>query len=57
MSYIVRNRYGAFCSVCGEGPLSIEEDDWDCCDACGGEGLGDDADDFYPPHPQPEEQP
>ena len=39
MSYIVRNEYGAFCSVC-QSPLGLEEDDWDECDACGGEGIG-----------------
>ncbi len=33
-SYIVRNAYGAFCSIC-QSPLSLEEDDFDTCDACG----------------------
>ena len=53
MSYITRNQYGAFCSACGEGPLSIEEDDWDCCDACGGEGLGGDDSDALEPDYEP----
>lgn len=44
MSYIVRNEYGAFCSVC-QSPLGLEEDDWDECDACGGEGIG--GEDYY----------
>lgn len=38
MTYIIRNQFGAFCSVC-QSPLGFEEDDWDECDACGGEGL------------------
>lgn len=42
MSYIIQNQYGAFCSVC-QSPLGFEEDEWDECDACGGEGIeGDD---------------
>lgn len=48
-SYIVRNEFGAFCSVC-QSQLSIEEDDWDECDTCGGEGIGDeDWDDDWEP--------
>lgn len=39
-SYVLRNLFGAFCAVC-QSPLSMEEDDWDECDACGGEGIGD----------------
>ena len=39
MTYIVRNEYGAFCSVC-QTHLGIEEDDWDCCDTCSGDGIG-----------------
>lgn len=35
-SYVVRNEYGAFCSVC-QSHLGMEEDDWDTCDACGGD--------------------
>lgn len=42
MTYIVKNQYGAFCSVC-QSQLSIEEEDWDTCDACGGEGIGGEA--------------
>lgn len=53
MSYIVRNQFGAFCAACQNGPLSLEEDDWDCCDACGGHGLGDDADDHDFSSPSP----
>lgn len=41
MSYIIKNEHGAFCSVC-QSHLSIEEEDWDTCDACGGDGIGDD---------------
>lgn len=37
--YIMRTRLGSFCTLC-QSPLSIEEDDWDECDACGGEGVG-----------------
>lgn len=45
--YIIRNQYGAFCSVC-QSHLSMEEDDFDTCDACGGEGFGEDEyDDGY----------
>jgi hypothetical protein len=41
---ITRNQFGAFCSAC-QSPLSCEEDDWDECDTCGGEGIGcDDVD-------------
>lgn len=47
MSYIVRNQYGAFCSIC-QSQLSIEEDDWDVCDACGGEGFDNDRFDGEP---------
>ena len=36
--YIIRNQYGAFCAVC-QSPLSMEEDDFDECDCCGGEGI------------------
>lgn len=36
-----------FCPVCGNGPLSIEEIDFETCDACGGEGFEDqDGSDF-----------
>lgn len=43
MTYIIRTPHGAFCAVC-QSPLSLEEDDFDTCDTCGGLGLGD-ADD------------
>lgn len=36
--YVMRNEFGAFCSVC-QSPLGLEEDDWDECDTCGGDGL------------------
>ena len=42
-SYVIRSQYGAFCSAC-QSPLGLEEDDWDVCDTCGGDGM--DADDF-----------
>jgi rRNA maturation endonuclease Nob1 len=42
--YIVRNQYGAFCAVC-QSPPSMEEDDFDECDTCGGEGIREDDDD------------
>lgn len=42
---IIRNQYGAFCAAC-QSQLSLEEDDWDECDACGGEGLGEDDEDM-----------
>lgn len=41
MSYIIHNRYGSYCTVC-QAVLSQEEIDFDTCDACGGEGIGDD---------------
>jgi hypothetical protein len=44
MSYIMRNQFGAFCTVC-QAPLSLEEDDFDTCDVCGGEGFGGEEDD------------
>lgn len=46
-SYIIRNEFGAFCSAC-QSPLGIEEDDFDTCDACGGDGIGDsEADEVF----------
>ena len=42
MSYIVRNQFGAFCSIC-QSSLSGEEDEWDVCDTCGGDGIGADG--------------
>jgi len=44
VTYVMRTPYGAFCSVC-QSPLGSEEDDWDECDACGGEGLDPEAED------------
>lgn len=45
MSYILRGPFGPICAVC-QSPLSCEEDDFDTCDTCGGEGLwGEAADD------------
>lgn len=41
MSYVIHNRYGSYCAVC-QAVLSQEEADFDTCDACGGEGFGDD---------------
>lgn len=38
MSYVLRTPYGPICTVC-QSPLGPEEDDWDECDTCGGEGL------------------
>jgi hypothetical protein len=46
MSYIVHAPGGSYCLVC-QSILSQEEIDFEVCDACGGEGLGDD-DDFDP---------
>ena len=43
-SYIARNQFGAFCTACGSS-LSPDEDDWNECDTCGGEGIGEEADD------------
>lgn len=52
---IIRNQHGAFCAAC-QSPLSIEEEDFEACDACDGEGLGgNDLDDgFYDPYPSNE---
>ena len=44
VSYITRNQYGAFCGVC-QSLLTDEEDAFDTCDACGGEGIGEDDND------------
>jgi|HubBroStandDraft_5_1064220.scaffolds.fasta_scaffold11950_9 hypothetical protein len=53
MSYIIRNQFGAFCSVC-QSQLGLEEDDWDTCDACGGEGFESEDDfDYDYDEPQP----
>lgn len=52
MSYIIRNQFGAFCSVC-QSALSTEEDDWDECDVCGGEGIGHERDDWDELAPSP----
>lgn len=47
---IVHTAHGAFCAAC-QSLLSIEEEDFGVCDACGGDGLGcedeDDDDDGY----------
>ncbi len=43
MSYVIHTRFGSYCSVC-QSPLSIEEADFECCDACGGEGIGGEGD-------------
>ncbi len=45
MTYIIRNQCGAFCAVC-QSHLSLEEDDWDTCDTCGGEGFPGEEDDY-----------
>ena len=44
----------AFCSACQE-LLSTEEIDWECCDACGGEGFDEDAeeDGWWPSDDEP----
>lgn len=38
---IVRTQYGAFCPAC-QSLLSVEEEDFETCDACGGDGIGTD---------------
>lgn len=43
MSYIVHDRYGSYCTVF-QAVLSQEEIDFECCDACGGDGIGGDDD-------------
>lgn len=48
---IVRTEHGAFCAVC-QSLLSIEEEDFGVCDACDGEGIGGDDDDFEPETPR-----
>jgi hypothetical protein len=51
---IIRTQHGAFCPAC-QSLLSIEEEDFEDCDACGGEGIGGDLDDgFYDPYPDNE---
>ena len=45
MGYIMRTPWGPICTVC-QSPLGWEEDDWDECDTCGGEGIG--SGDSYP---------
>ncbi|MEC9243433.1 MAG: hypothetical protein VYB05_01570 [Pseudomonadota bacterium] len=39
MSYVIHTQYGSYCSVC-QSPLSMEEADFERCDACDGEGIG-----------------
>jgi hypothetical protein len=41
---IIRTQHGAFCPAC-QSLLSIEEEDFETCDACGGDGIGADNDD------------
>ena len=43
-SYVIRNQYGAFCAAC-QSHLTEEEDAFDVCDTCGGEGMGGDDED------------
>ncbi len=43
MGYVIHSQYGSYCSVC-QSPLSMEEADFECCDACDGEGFGGDDD-------------
>lgn len=45
MTFIIHTVHGAFCTECGA-VLGQEEIDFDCCDCCGGEGLGDPDDDL-----------
>lgn len=52
--HIVRNEFGAFCTSCGS-HLGIEEDDWDECDACGGDGIGDE--DEWSPFDEADDKP
>jgi Zn finger protein HypA/HybF involved in hydrogenase expression len=40
---VIETEHGWFCSVC-QSQLSLEESDFGVCDACGGEGIGDDDD-------------
>ncbi len=49
MSHVIRTPFGPVCSAC-QSPLAPEEDDWDECDTCGGEGIGCEEieDDIYP---------
>lgn len=44
---IIRNQHGAFCSAC-QSHLSIEEEDFETCDACDGDGIGCDGEDECP---------
>lgn len=48
---IVSTAHGSFCAAC-QSLLSIEEEDFGVCDACDGEGIGGDDDDFEPETPQ-----
>ena len=43
---IVRTEHGSFCASC-QSLLSIEEEDFGVCDACGGDGIGYEDDDYY----------
>lgn len=45
---IVHTQHGAFCSVC-QSLLSIEEEDFGVCDACDGDGIGGDDEDYEEP--------
>lgn len=42
---IIQTQHGAFCAVC-QSLLSMEEEDFGVCDACDGEGIGGDDDDY-----------
>ena len=39
--YMHSNEFGVWCTACGE-MMSGEEIDFGTCDACGGEGIGED---------------
>lgn len=43
---IIRTQHGAFCPAC-QSLLTIEEEDFEECGCCGGDGLGGDEEDEY----------
>lgn len=52
MSYILQTPFGPFCSVC-QSPVGPEEEDWDECDVCGGEGITCEEVEDYDTSPSP----
>lgn len=48
---IVHTEHGSFCAAC-QSLLSMEEEDFGVCDACDGDGIGSDDEDYYDGDPE-----